>query len=286
MEQLVLARGVGMSIVGYRCTAALGERPVAELHTRHSVSLVLKGSFGCHCRGRFFELISGCVLIGHAGDEYTCTHDHHNGGDECLSFQLEPALVDELGGDVAAWRCGALPPDPGLIMLVAVAQAAAQGKAGVNSLEAGLLFIGRFMGLAGGPALAEQLSTRMSASGRSRVVNAALWIDAHSRDPIDLQDAAREAGLSAYHFLRLFRRTFGLTPHQYLIRCRLRDAASVLSNEELSITDVAFDVGFGDLSNFVRTFGRAVGMSPTRFRRLAKGDRKILQASMTPAVLR
>ncbi|HTJ83711.1 MAG TPA: AraC family transcriptional regulator, partial [Polyangiaceae bacterium] len=69
----------------------------------------------------------------------------------------------------------------------------------------------------------------------------------------------------------------GVTPHQYLVRARLRRAARLLAAGELAITDVALEVGFADLSNFVRTFGRAAGVSPRRFRRMARGDRKILQ---------
>ena len=53
-----------------------------------------------------------------------------------------------------------------------------------------------------------------------------------------------------------------MTPHQYLVRSRLRHAARLLADDERSITDVAYDVGFGDLSNFVRTFHRAAGVSP------------------------
>jgi AraC-like DNA-binding protein len=69
----------------------------------------------------------------------------------------------------------------------------------------------------------------------------------------------------------------GVTPHQYLVRSRLRHAARRLADEESSITDIAFDVGFGDLSNFVRTFHRAAGVSPRGFRQASRGDRKILQ---------
>ena len=69
----------------------------------------------------------------------------------------------------------------------------------------------------------------------------------------------------------------GVTPHQYLIRARLRRAARLLAEEERAITDIALDVGFADLSNFVRTFHRAAGVSPRVFRRAAKGDRKIFQ---------
>ncbi len=54
-------------------------------------------------------------------------------------------------------------------------------------------------------------------------------------------------------------------------------SARLLADDDRSITDVAFDVGFGDLSNFVRTFHRAAGVSPRGFRRAAKGDRKIFQ---------
>ena len=106
---------------------------------------------------------------------------------------------------------------------------------------------------------------------------AALWIDAHAADPIDLESAAAETGLSPFHFLRLFARVLGVTPHQYLIRSRLRCAARLLAEVPRSVTDIAYDVGFGDLSNFVRSFHRAAGVSPRGFRRAAKGDRKIFQ---------
>ena len=73
----------------------------------------------------------------------------------------------------------------------------------------------------------------------------------------------------------------GVTPHQYLVRSRLRHAARRLADDDRAITEIAYDVGFGDLSNFVRTFHRAAGASPMRFRQaskgVSKGGRKILQ---------
>jgi len=69
----------------------------------------------------------------------------------------------------------------------------------------------------------------------------------------------------------------GVTPHQYLVRSRLRHAARLLTEEDSAITDIAYDVGFGDLSNFVRTFHRAAGVSPGAFRDAARGKRKIFQ---------
>jgi AraC-like DNA-binding protein len=122
-----------------------------------------------------------------------------------------------------------------------------------------------------------QVPPKIAARDRGRAVEAALWIDAHAHDPIDLERAAREAGYSSFQFLRLFRRVVGITPHQYLIRTRLRRAARLLAGEAWSVTDVAYEVGFGDLSNFVRTFGRAAGVSPGRFRAAATGDRRMLE---------
>jgi len=77
----------------------------------------------------------------------------------------------------------------------------------------------------------------------------------------------------------------GVTPHQYLVRARLRRAAKLLADDTRSITSIAFDVGFGDLSNFVRTFHRAAGVSPRRFRDAARGDRKIFQDRLKAAAI-
>ena len=92
----------------FRCSAGPGDKPFAEQHHCHSISYVRKGSFGLHCRGKFFELVAGSVLIGHPGDEYICTHDHVC-GDECLSFFLSPELVEAIG-DQAPARSGRSAP--------------------------------------------------------------------------------------------------------------------------------------------------------------------------------
>ena len=110
----------------------------------------------------------------------------------------------------------------------------------------------------------------------------ALWIDANADQPVDLDGAARTVGLSPFHFLRIFARSLGVTPHQYLVRARLRRAARLLAEDARPVTDIAYDVGFGDLSNFVRSFHRAAGVSPQRFRKAARGDRKILQERLAP----
>ena len=252
----------------------------AETCPRHggfSVSYVRKGSFGYRLRGESFELVAGSILVGHPGDEFVCTHEHGY-GDECLSFFLSPALVEAIGDRTEVWRAGGVPPLPELMVLGELAQAAAEGRSDVGADEVGVLFAARFVEVVSGR---KHSPSDARAQDRRRAVETALWMDANSHEPIDLESAAREAGLSPFHFLRLFSSVLGVTPHQYLVRSRLRHAARLLAEPARSITDIAFGVGFGDLSNFVRTFHRAAGVSPRAFRKAARGDRalrsKILQ---------
>lgn len=268
----VLAQ-TSIACIDYRCTAQLRERPFVECHRSHSVSFVRKGSFGYHVRDESFELVAGSTLVGRPGDEYMCSHEHVC-GDECLSFQLTPDVAASVGARPSIWRSRALPPLPQLMVLGELAQAAIDGRSDVGVDEAGLSFVASFVDLLVGKPRRE---SEPAARDRKRAVETALWLDEHAREPIDLAAAARQAGLSAFHFLRVFERVIGITPHQFLVRARLRRAARLLAADSRSITDVAYDSGFGDLSNFVRSFRRAAGLSPRRFRQAAHGERKICQ---------
>ena len=261
-----------ISVTEFRCTAGPGDKPFAEAFPAHSISYVRKGSFGCQCRGRFHELVAGSMLVGFPGDEYVCTHDHVV-GDECLSFFLAPELIDAIG-DERLWQVGSVPPLPELMVLAELAQTAADGNSDVGLDEVAHALALRFVDVVSGRK-AKPLTA--SLRDRRRAVESALWIDANSHKPIALDDAAGQAGVSPFHFLRLFSDVLGVTPHQYLVRSRLRHAARRLAYDDSPITDIAYDVGFGDLSNFVRTFHRASGASPMRFRQASKGDRKIFQ---------
>lgn len=274
MVASTLLHSGSIRVLDYHCTAGPEDRPFAEVHPCFSVSYVKKGSFGYRFRGESFELVAGSILIGHPGDEYMCTHDHVCGGDECLSFQLTPELVESLGDGKRVWTIGAVPPLPELMVLGELAQAAAQSKVDVGMDEAALLFAARFVELASGR---KRKSLDARARDRRRAVAAALWLEAHAHQSIDLDSAAREAGLSQFHFLRLFSTVLGVTPHQYLVSSRLRRAARMLVDDDRPVSDVALDVGYNDLSNFVRTFHRVAGVSPGRFRQAARGERKTFQ---------
>ena len=276
MIRTTLLKHRSISVSDFRCTAGPGDKPFAEQFHCHSVSFVRKGSFGCQSRGRSFDLVPGSVLVGFPGDEYVCTHDHHVCGDECLSFFLDPEVVETIGGQRDAWRVGAAPPLPELMVFGELAQAAVDGRSDIGLDEVGHLFASRFVDAVSDRA---RKPVAIKTRDRRRAVETAHWIEANSHQPIDLDAAANQAGTSAFHFLRLFAKVLGVTPHQYLVRSRLRHAARMLTEENTAITNVAYDVGFGDLSNFVRTFHRAAGVSPGAFREAARGKRNILQES-------
>jgi AraC-like DNA-binding protein len=273
MASTTLLQRAAISVSDFRCDAVPGDAPFAECHRSHSISYVRKGSFGYRTRGRFYELVAGSVLIGHPGCEFVCHHDHVC-GDECLSFFLEPELVEAIGDRADIWKVGCVPPLPELMVFGELAQAAAEDRSEFGLDEIGHLFARRFVEVVSGK-MTKPVSA--SAQDRRRAVEAALWIDANSHREIDLEAAADHAGISPFHFLRLFSAVLGVTPHQYLVRSRLRHGARLLADEDRAITDIAYDVGFGDLSNFVRTFHRAAGVSPLKFRKASRGDRKIFQ---------
>jgi AraC family transcriptional regulator len=273
MGAATLMHGGSVSVVDYRCTVAPGDEPFVERHEGFSLSYVRAGSFGYRLRGRSFELVAGSLLVGRPEEEFVCTHDIAY-GDECLSFHLSTALVDAAGGRSEVWEIGCVPPLPQLVVLGELAQAAAGGWSDVGLDEVGGLLVARFVQIATGRARPQSEPT---ARDRRRAVEAALWIDEHSHEAIDLEGAAKEVGLSCFHFLRVFANVLGVTPHQYLVRSRLRHAAALLAEDGRSITDAALDVGFADLSNFVRTFHRAAGVSPRGFRRAARGDREVFR---------
>src|SRR5262245_16891839 len=100
-----------------------------------------------------------------------------------------------------------------------------------------------------------------------RLCRARDYLHAHHATPLTLDALARQASLSRYHFLRLFREAFGQTPHQYLIRVRLERAKTLLAAGNDPVTEVCFAVGFSSLGSFSTLFNQRVGCSPSGWRR-------------------
>ncbi len=90
--------------------------------------------------------------------------------------------------------------------------------------------------------------------------------DARYFEVLDVDDMAAAAGLSRAHFSREFRRTFGETPHAYLLTRRLERAAALLRTTDRSIADVCFSVGLSSVGSFTTSFTRMFGSSPAAYR--------------------
>lgn len=99
-------------------------------------------------------------------------------------------------------------------------------------------------------------------------------LDRRYATPITIEQLSYEVALSPYYLIRLFRRTYKQTPHQYLIHLRINKAKELLSHTDLSITEICADVGFESLGSFSTLFRRIVGLSPSAYRRSSQRIRK------------
>ena len=93
--------------------------------------------------------------------------------------------------------------------------------------------------------------------------------EVHDR-PLSIEDVAREAEISPFHFIRLFEAVFGRTPHQFRIQSRLDRAKELLATGRHSVTDVCMEVGFSSVGSFSDLFARRIGTTPSAYRRRAR----------------
>ena len=109
-------------------------------------------------------------------------------------------------------------------------------------------------------------STTVASRDYARIADVIRHLETRIAEAHTLENLAVIAGCSRYHFLRIFRRATGVTPHQWILRVRLREAAKRIVTTREPITAIALDVGFEDLSNFIRSFRAEFGVSPRIYR--------------------
>lgn len=268
----------GLRLLDVRCRATHHDRPYEEMHSAYTVSLVTRGIFTYRGSGPSRILSAGWMILGHHHDPFVCSHEHgQDEGDDCLALYFAPETFDAIRraigrrGPRRAFGSDALPPSPriwALMRLLGRRDAADTSEVGYAIARS---VLDATPDKQGTPAVT------LRTAERDRVHAATQFIEREAGRALTLEAIAASVDLSPFHFLRLFRRVVGMTPHQYLVGARLRRAAVLLRDSELSVTRIAFESGYGDLSNFVRTFHRDVGCSPGAYRRGGAGHRKILQ---------
>lgn len=253
-----LASGDGWTVDDIVCSAGPSDRPFEEQHNAVCIAIVLSGTFQYRSGNSRDLLTPGSLLLGNCGQSFECSHEHAT-GDRSLSFGYSRERFEELTQRSSIDFCRHRLP-----VLRELAPSVARAFAGACSWEEmSVTLAPQVFALAGAEEQPVREAPRNAEAAVTRVVRA---MERDPMAPFRLETLARATRLSPYHFLRTFQRITGVTPHQYVLRTRLRAAAVRLRGDSTKIIDVALDTGFGDVSNFNRAFRAEFGMSPRAYR--------------------
>lgn len=264
-----------MRVTEYRCPLEKGAPVAAEQFSRATISIVRSGVFGFRSDRDVQLLSTGFVLLANPGQCYEISHDH-GGGDRCLTFRVDDAVLEEIAGRdprstvTRYFTRSVLPPIPRVEALRVLAeQRLAAGGAELGLEELGLALTVCVLEHTTSPARRVPAATPRT---REAVFAALDHVERNASEGCSLSRLAAVVGLSPYHFLRQFKREVGLTPYRFVMQTRIRNAIELLRDTRLPVTDIALSVGFGDLSNFIHSFRRELGCSPSQFRKAEPRD--------------
>ncbi len=264
----LLAAGDGWSAADVICTLGPADRPFEEQHGEVSVAVVVAGTFQYRSSLGSALMTPGSLFLGNRGGSFECGHEHA-AGDRCIAFHYRPEYFERLAAEAGlprgsrSFRVPRVPPLRELAPLVSRAAGGVLDPAAMSweelAIELGAAAARVAAGHTAAPSTPPGALERVTWSVRS--------IEREPGAPWMLSVLAAEAGQSSFHYLRMFKRLTGVTPHQFILRARLREAAMRLVRDEARVIAIALDSGFGDISNFNRAFRAEFGVSPERYRR-------------------
>jgi AraC family transcriptional regulator len=268
LRSRILAQGPGWGVADTICTAGPKDRAFEEQHSEVNIAIVVSGSFQYRGAPGQELMTPGSLFLGNAGQYFECGHEH-GVGDRCISFRFSCDYFEALAADLSgcnatrAFKVLRLPPLRELSPLVARACAGLRAGLDIAWEELGVLIVAKTLGLARGKLVGSNDFLPSELARATRVVR---MIERETDCKLPLRALAAQAGLSTYHFLRSFQKLTGLTPHQYVRRTRLREAAGRLASGSDKVLDVALQCGFEDVSNFNRAFRAEFGTNPQAYR--------------------
>lgn len=247
-----------------RCVSEAHAPAAERLYAGPALGVVISGVVDYRSQRGRATAVPGSIVFANAGEAFSCRH-LQTGGNRRAVLALDPAMLREVANDCGldepAFTVAALSPSRRATQLYGAIRRAATGALddeAVVGVMAWALGAGR-----------ESPGQAVSCAERRRVLAVARHLDEAFAGPMSLEAMAALAGLSRYHFIRVFRAVVGESPHQYLMAARLRAAADRLIDTREPVTAIALDVGFNDISHFNATFRRTFGLSPTSLRKAA-----------------
>lgn len=232
--------------------------PEGERAATHAVSFVEAGSFRLQVAGAWHELTPSHLFVATPGLEFACAHDEEHPADRCLSIRFDEQAVESLRSAGAAPLATPVVALDNRRAFLRLGLGAEVDAARVEALAGAL-----YWSLAGPAAGRPLFRPGQLAWYAARVERARTMMQVHYAEPLSLSQLAREAGMSVYHFARVFSELQGQSPHQFLVEVRLNAAAERL-RAGASVTQTCYAVGFGSLSHFVTSFRRRFGVRPSQ----------------------
>ncbi|MEE2689924.1 MAG: AraC family transcriptional regulator [Pseudomonadota bacterium] len=262
-----LAAGAGWRALDIVCSAGPADARVEEWYDAVNIALVMDGTFNYRSVQGAATLAPGGIVLGNYGVCFECGHEHTI-GDRCLAFHFAPAVFEEVlsstpGVRSFAFAPASLPPLDVTVRLLAAAETARDEDDAETLEELAFYAASHIAAMAAG---ADVNTKAARAADARRIAEAIRRIEADLSHRFTLAGLAREAGMSRYHFLRVFREVAGVTPHQFVLGRRMHRAAVRLRKTALPVAEIAFDEGFEDLSTFNRRFRKVMGATPTAWR--------------------
>lgn len=236
--------------------------PSEEQFTGYHLILTETGRWNYRDRNGRAEINPRMALLALPGQLYSCRHEEEIPSDRCIDIQFKkPSLLE----DPRQIRFTVVRSTPRLIMLKERLKRLADAAEDVLNIdEVGQELLAELaisVGKGRGPRL--PLQTRH----RDSVYAAKEFIEKHFADRLQLDDLASSVGLSPFHFSRLFKKQTGHSPYSYLRDLRLKRAAQFLRQSSLPVTEIAYDVGFENLSLFINSFRSHFGKPPSAYRK-------------------
>jgi AraC-like DNA-binding protein len=274
-------------VLDFHCTEPPTARPQPEYQSEYGATFTKRGAYECRVGRQSACIHSGLLLLTNRDTERVVKHFGAL-RDDCIDItfvaDLMPAMAREhrlvrprKSSVTGGFKRLTLPVTSELEALQALIVTASTHRVGVTALEVDHLLldllrvIDKMLG--GETVRATPLDRKSREFYLENIDRAKNFMRTRFPENISLAAVARVAGISVFHFSRLFKAFTGRAPHQYLLQLRLEHTRALLRNTRLSVTEICFVSGFASLEHFLAMFRSRYGLSPRQYRTSRKERR-------------